>query len=94
LVVVEGAEAGRCFVLGAEAHLGRSPDNDVCLPDPEASRLHALLRCADDGWEVYDLDSRNGTWFNGVRIGRPTPLRAGDTIQLGDTVLRLTPAGE
>jgi len=94
LVVVEGAEAGRCFVLGAEAHLGRSPDNDVCLPDQESSRQHALLLCADDSCNVYDLDSRNGTWVNGVRISQPTRLQAGDTIQLGDTVLRLKWDGE
>ena len=93
LAVVVGEEVGHCFALGAEAHLGRSPDNDVCLNDAEASRQHALLICREDGCEVYDLDSRNGTWVNGDRISRPTRLQAGDTLRLGDTVLQLAWAG-
>ena len=93
LVLASGAENGRCFMLGAEAHLGRSTDNDVCIDDDQASRQHALIRCHDDGCELYDLDSRNGTWVNGLRISQPTHLQPGDRIQLGNTSLRVVRAG-
>jgi pSer/pThr/pTyr-binding forkhead associated (FHA) protein len=66
----------------------------VCIDDEQASRQHALLRCQSDGCELYDLDSRNGTWVNGVRIGQPTRLQAGDIIQLGNTSLCLVRAGD
>jgi len=94
LVVASGAEAGRRFMLGEEAHLGRSPDNDVCIQDGEASRHHALIRCQDDGCELYDLDSRNGTWVNGLRISQPTQLQPGDKLQLGNTSLLLARAAD
>ena len=88
-----GAEAGRRFGLGTETHIGRSPDNDLCLADPEVSRKHALLLCREDGCELYDLDSQNGTWVNGVRVTQPLHVQVGDTILVGDTSLQLGHAG-
>jgi pSer/pThr/pTyr-binding forkhead associated (FHA) protein len=67
---------------------------DVNLADPEVSRRHAAIQ-ADVGSGapvVEDLGSRNGTWVNDRRIEAPTPLRAGDTVRLGNTVWHVTPA--
>lgn len=69
--------------------LGRSRQCDVVLARDSVSRRHAELRRDDDGgWSVTDLDSLNGTWLNGRRVGRASVL-PGDELVLGDAPLLL-----
>lgn len=66
--------------------IGRDPSNDITVAsDLKASRLHAVLEQLSAGWCVRDLNSRNGTFLNGERVGRDRPLRPGDEIRVGDT---------
>lgn len=50
----------------------------------DVSRLHAELRFMDDGYYLFDLNSTNGTFVDGVRIlsDHPTRLREGAQIRL------------
>jgi hypothetical protein len=58
--------------------------------DPAVSANHAgIMRTPDGGLVISDLGSTKGTHVNGMRIVRPQPLRQGDTIQLGRSVLRV-----
>jgi pSer/pThr/pTyr-binding forkhead associated (FHA) protein len=41
--------------------IGRSARNDVCVPDPFASRVHAEVRREGDQYLLQDLGSANGT---------------------------------
>jgi hypothetical protein len=66
--------------------IGRSNSNEVVLVDPEVSRRHARLLWRVDHYVVEDMGSTNGTFVNGQRIGRLTPLDEGDSLELGDTV--------
>jgi serine phosphatase RsbU (regulator of sigma subunit)/pSer/pThr/pTyr-binding forkhead associated (FHA) protein len=65
--------------------IGRSARNDLCIPDPFASRVHAEVRREGDGYVLQDLGSANGTLFNGAPVGGSMPLVAGDRIQIGET---------
>ena len=65
--------------------IGRSARNDVCIPDPFASRVHAEVRREGDLYVLQDLGSANGTLFNGARVEQPMPLAPGDRIQIGET---------
>ncbi|MDQ3907054.1 MAG: FHA domain-containing protein, partial [Acidobacteriota bacterium] len=65
--------------------IGRSARNDVCIPDPFASRVHAEVRREGDVYVMQDLGSANGTLFNGARAESPMPLAPGDRIQIGET---------
>ena len=38
-------------------------------------------------WYAEDLGSTNGTWLNGLRIYAPQPLKKGDKIRIGHTVM-------
>jgi pSer/pThr/pTyr-binding forkhead associated (FHA) protein len=38
---------------------------------------------------VEDLGSTNGTYVNGVRVTAPTPVRKGDSLQVGSTLLEV-----
>ncbi len=65
--------------------IGRSARNDLCIPDPFASRVHAEVRREGDGYVLQDLGSANGTLFNGAPVGGSMPLVTGDRIQIGET---------
>jgi hypothetical protein len=81
---------GRRVLLEQETLvIGRLPECDLAVADPNVSRHHAELRRGADGsWEVVDLGSTNGTKVNGQRIGSPHQLQNGDEITLGSTTLQ------
>jgi serine phosphatase RsbU (regulator of sigma subunit)/pSer/pThr/pTyr-binding forkhead associated (FHA) protein len=65
--------------------IGRSARNDVCVPDPFASRVHAEVRREGDLYLLQDLGSANGTYYNGARLEQPIALTHGGRIQIGET---------
>ncbi len=65
--------------------IGRSARNDVCIPDPFASRVHAEVRREGDQYFIQDLGSANGTYYNGARLEQVAPLTHGGRIQIGET---------
>jgi len=68
--------------------VGRETDSDVALSwDPEVSRRHAELRCTREGWALVDEGSRNGSSLNGQPVRGRHPLRDGDVLRFGDTVV-------
>jgi ABC-type multidrug transport system ATPase subunit/ABC-type multidrug transport system permease subunit len=68
---------------GSVIRVGRSPDCDVVLEDPCVSRLHALVRCHEDGSATLEDCSRNGIHVDGHRVGRQTRLAVGAIVQIG-----------
>ena len=48
--------------------IGRHPDSNLVLADPNVSRNHAEIRPQGDRFAVVDLGSTNGTRVNGVRV--------------------------
>ncbi|MCC7540183.1 MAG: sigma 54-interacting transcriptional regulator [Deltaproteobacteria bacterium] len=91
LFVVHPAELVRRVELGqSQRDLGRKTDDPwTDLADSAVSRRH--LRITWDGRSrthvVADLDSRNGSWLDGVRLGSArTPLHDGAVIRLGGVV--------
>jgi pSer/pThr/pTyr-binding forkhead associated (FHA) protein len=67
--------------------VGRKPDCNIVLADPNVSRKHAEIRPHGDGFILIDLGSTNGTKVNGVKIDQH-PLRDGDEISFGNTRIR------
>src|SRR5512134_976908 len=65
--------------------LGRSARNDLCVPDPFASRVHAEVRREGDEYFLQDLGSANGTLYNGSTVQGSVALTAGGRIQIGET---------
>jgi hypothetical protein len=95
--VVEGPEGGPYaeLVLPDGNHvpisdgpvvLGRLPECDIVVNDPNVSRRHAEFRRTTDGVVVTDLGSTNGTRVNGVPV-REQQLVSGDEITVGSTTL-------
>ncbi|HKO62597.1 MAG TPA: SpoIIE family protein phosphatase [Pyrinomonadaceae bacterium] len=65
--------------------LGRSARNDLCIPDPFASRVHAEVRREGEEYFLQDLGSANGTLYNGGTVEGTVPLTPGGRIQIGET---------
>jgi type VI secretion system FHA domain protein len=88
-------------VPGGEFSIGRGPENDWVLPDPERylSKRHCVLAFRAGGWQIADL-STNGTVLNrdNEPIGRAEPrrLRDGDRLRFGlyEIEARLAEAAE
>ncbi len=68
------------FVMGREP-----PPGGLAIPHAGVSRLHARIHRAGEAWLLSDLDSRNGTLVDGVRV-RTLALQDGDEIRVGDTI--------
>ncbi|HEU0168191.1 MAG TPA: FHA domain-containing protein [Chloroflexota bacterium] len=81
--------ANRAFDLWSSATLGRAPDNTIVLPDGSVSAHHAAVRQQSGQWFIEDLRSTNGTAVNDNWVSGSAPLYPGDTIRLGEVVLRL-----
>jgi class 3 adenylate cyclase len=81
---------------GGTVKVGRRGENDLALSwDQEVSREHAQLLRSDEGWTLVDVGSRNGSYLNGERVNQRQPLRDGDVLRFGDTVVLFrAPAGE
>ena len=91
LKVVEPADArGRTYDLGDELTAGRASGCQISLADDTfVSQLHARIFRRDGQIYVEDLGSTNGTFLNRKKVSSPQPLRRGDRLQIGKTVLEL-----
>jgi signal transduction histidine kinase len=66
--------------------IGRGADTTQ-LHDTTISRSHARIQPQSDNYYIQDLESANGTYVNGARIGKYLQLKHGDRIRVGKTVL-------
>lgn len=73
--------------------IGRSDACDIYIDDTKMSRQHFVLE--NDGKELYimDLQSRNGTMLNGIRISSRHALHSGDRILAGLSEIIITVTG-
>ncbi len=78
------------FPLSEEVTIGRAPGCSVPLADDTfVSQLHARIYIRDGKPFVEDLGSTNGTFLNRDRLSKTMPLRRGDKLQIGQTVLEI-----
>lgn len=70
--------------------VGRSETCDVYIDDTKLSRQHFVIENDDGVLYVMDLQSRNGTMLNGIRINNRQVLRSGDKILAGLSDITVT----
>lgn len=88
--VVSGDHAGARLRLelrerSAPYTVGRSPDCDLTLVDPDTSREHVEFIRDFAGVRLRDLGSKNGVLVNGRPRNGECPLQNGDQIHIGAT---------
>ena len=79
--------------------VGRAPESDLRLGSVSQQMVSWEHLCIEEddfgGIQLTDLGSTNGTFLNGTRLTKPSPLKLGDKITLGQTgpsvtILKLT----
>ncbi len=82
--ILSGAQAGQVYPLkmGKNA-IGRAPQCEIKIQANGVSKEHAQIFLTDDKIILSDLNSRNGTFVNGVKIQNQR-VNIGDKIALKD----------
>lgn len=92
LVIIKGSMKGQVFGFGDKTlFLGRSVKNDIQIRDTAISRKQLKIYPIGKRYFVEDLKSTNGTYINDnlIRPGEGYEVSEGDTIEMGDTAIRL-----
>jgi len=90
LVITSGPKTGLELPLSAEPMtIGRSSESGLVIRDDYTSSHHARLLLWGDQWMIQDLDSTNGTFLDGQRVGSPAPISIGSAIKVGATTFEL-----
>jgi pSer/pThr/pTyr-binding forkhead associated (FHA) protein len=91
-LIVQTATEIRNFQLldRSEWTIGREPRNLIQILDRFSSRFHAVIGVVE-ARHIYfrDLNSRNGSTLDGLKITEPVLLKHGDRIMIGSTGLVL-----
>ncbi len=90
LVITSGAKEGLELPLeGDQLTIGRSADSGLVIRDDYTSTHHARLMLWDDVWMLQDLDSTNGSFVKGKKVGAPTPVPPNTPVSIGTTTFEL-----
>lgn len=89
VMVRSDAQVGASITVTDAVVLGRSPEADFLLDDPYASMFHLRLTMDGDTMSLADLGTTNGTYVNGRRVTNPLVLNAGDSVQVGKTIMEV-----
>jgi pSer/pThr/pTyr-binding forkhead associated (FHA) protein len=68
--------------------IGRTSDNDICIPSKLVSRNHARLLVGPNAVILEDAGSTNGCFVNEVQVKQQL-MRDGDVLSVGDLKYRL-----
>ncbi|MEQ9069854.1 Oxoglutarate dehydrogenase inhibitor [Gimesia chilikensis] len=92
-IIKTGKYQGKTLKLPPrEVTLGRDPECEIRIPDPDVSRKHCQFSTREGTLYVVDLKSRNGTYVNDRVIQTETPLQPGDQLRVGPMLLELAGA--
>ncbi|MDR1347189.1 MAG: FHA domain-containing protein [Prevotellaceae bacterium] len=67
--------------------IGRSSANDVKINDPYVGQHHCQVIEDNGNFRLIDLNSKNGTYVNGMKIKGEVMLYSTDIVKIGNTVL-------
>src|SRR6202521_439224 len=89
LQIMSGPSKGASHTLTkARTVIGRK-GADIALEDPEISRHHCVVEVREGNVNLKDLDSTNGTFFEGERA-RAAVLQEGAVSRIGSSMIRVT----
>lgn len=83
LIIQSENQPARHWVLTKdEIILGRDEECDLTLSERQISRQHIRIFKQGDMYYIQDLDSKNGTWVNGLQLKGSRELHDGDEIHV------------
>jgi diguanylate cyclase (GGDEF)-like protein len=89
VVVIYGPDLGRREPLARTTfEIGRSARCDLSIEQESVSRHHARITWVHGSHAIEDLGSTNGTFVGETRVRERTPLKHGDQIKVGRSILK------
>lgn len=83
LLAYEGLLGGMSWPINNELTIGRDSNCDIVIDDRQVSRRHAEIKINDEQEIlINDLESKNGTFVNGVMIDKGKKLLDGDEVKI------------
>lgn len=76
------------LLLGQTIVIGRKTPGPGLVNDTSVSAAHCQLTFNDQGLKIFDLQSKNGTYLNGIRIDN-SEMFIGDEVKIGGTMFKL-----
>ena len=83
LHITDDAGNRRILPVSGAVTVGRGPDCDIVIADPEVSWRHCTLWVEHGIPWIRDHESRNGTFVGDAPVTRATPLSDGSRIRIG-----------
>lgn len=85
LIVKVGDEISKSFdFMTDKCVIGRNPNSDIVIEDIEVSKNHLTITRKGNTFLIEDQNSTNGTFLNGKKLKKPTAIKNGDMISLGN----------
>lgn len=78
------------LTLNKPLTVGRTKKADVATDDPLMSGVHCRFILKQDRLEIYDMESKNGVYLNGIKVLR-SEIFVNDVIKMGGSVINLEP---
>ncbi len=86
MAAIKHLSSGKSYTLTSPYVVGRSSASALCLSSRLVTSEHASLRWINDGWEMRDLGSRNGTFIDDHKLqpAERVRVKVGSRIAFGD----------
>src|SRR4051794_35895657 len=90
LVFTDKNFSGRTYELVLEkTTVGRGDQNTLVIRDGSLSAMHCEILMHGSEIIIRDLDSRNGTFVDGVRLNKQSQAKSGQAVRFGSVEARL-----
>ena len=93
IVSIDGVVVKEVQLTRDRSTIGRRPYNDIVIDNLAVSGEHAVIHMTDDGVEIEDVGSTNGTYVNAKAVTRQE-LRNGDIVEVGKYKIRFLQEAE
>lgn len=90
----EAAAISRWIPDGSRVQIGRDSDCGLRIDHPTVSRSHAELLHDEDGWQLLDLGSKNGSHVDGLEISRARLDQGECWLRFGDVLCEFSAVDE
>lgn len=88
-LILAAENSRKRYKLQGEMCVGREASCHIILQSVNISRLHAKITLTEQGAQLEDLNSANGTYVNGLKVQGTTPIHLGDLICFDDQPFRI-----
>jgi pSer/pThr/pTyr-binding forkhead associated (FHA) protein len=89
-VVLNGQENFIELPMNIPTTIGRTKKANHLIDDPLMSGVHCRFILKHDRLEIYDMDSKNGVYLNGIKIIR-SEIFINDVVKIGNSTINLEP---